>query len=169
MIQSGRVEVFSADAEDRKITYAVLGVDDYFGEMSLDGGRRSASVITIEPTVCAVLSFDQARAFLEEDPKFAFELLKTVIRRAREATEIARGLVQDDVYGRLKAFLEREARPQADGTSMLEERLTQQAIAERIGCGREMVSRVLNRLVAAGFVAIRDRRIVLLRKLPERF
>ena len=166
MILSGRVRVFSADAKDHEITYAVLGAGDYFGEMSLDGGPRSASVITMEPTECAVLTREQVRAFLTENPGFAFELLTTVIRRAREATEKARGLAQDSVYARLKAFLEREAGLRAGGTLMLEFPMTQQEIAGRIGCGREMVSRVLKELETGEYVAKRDRRIVILKKLP---
>jgi CRP/FNR family cyclic AMP-dependent transcriptional regulator len=123
----------------------------------------------MEPTECAVLTRDQVRAFLAENPDFAFDLLTTVIRRAREATEKARGLAQDSVYARLKAFLEREAVPQADSTLMMQFPMTQQEIAGRIGCGREMVSRVLKELETGGYVARRERRIVVLKKLPARW
>ena len=56
VILSGRVKVFAVDASDREVTYGIFGPGNYFGEMSLDGGPRSASVITLEPTVCSAVS-----------------------------------------------------------------------------------------------------------------
>src|SRR5438132_3231663 len=50
VILSGRVKVYAVDASDREVTYGIYGPGSYFGEMSLDGGPRSASVITVEPT-----------------------------------------------------------------------------------------------------------------------
>lgn len=167
IILSGRVKVFSTDADDHEITYAMLGAGDYFGEMSLDGGPRSASVITMEPTECSVVGRAEVRAYMAENPDFAYELLVTAIRRAREATRIARGLALGDVYSRLVAFLTNAAKLQTDGVKQLEERLTQQEIASRIGCGREMVSRILKDLKLGGYVSTRDRRILVLKKLPD--
>jgi CRP/FNR family transcriptional regulator, cyclic AMP receptor protein len=169
VILSGRVKVFSTDDDGREFTFIVLGAGDYFGEMSLDGGARSASVITLEPCECAVLDRTAVRAYMAANPDFAFELLMTVIRRAREATRVARGLALGSVYSRLAAFLDSNARLQPNGERMIEEVLTQAEIAARIGSGREMVSRVMKDLVAGGFVKIRARRIVIRRKLPEKW
>ena len=52
-ILSGRLRVFSAGDRDREITYGVYGPAEYLGEMSLDGGPRSASVETLESSTCA--------------------------------------------------------------------------------------------------------------------
>ncbi len=165
-ILSGRVKVFSVDDNGREFTYVILGPGETFGEMSLDGGPRSASVITQEACECAVLGRSDMRAFLLQHPDFAFDLLVTVIRRAREATRAARGLALGDVYSRLAAFLDNSARPEPDGTRVIDEILTQAEIASRIGSGREMVSRIMKDLEAGGFVEIRQRHIVLLRRLP---
>lgn len=169
VILSGKVRVFSMDADAREITYARLGSGEYFGEMSLDGGARSASIITEELTECSVLTYVQVRQYLAENPDFAFELLVTVIRRAREATLLARGLALDGAYVRLKAFLEREAAVQPDGARMVEEKLTQHEIAGRIGCGREMVSRIMKKLEEGGYIGERDHRIVIKRTLPRKW
>lgn len=56
VLLKGSVKVFSMDENGREITYGRIHSGDYFGEMSLDGGPRSASVITLEPCTCAVLS-----------------------------------------------------------------------------------------------------------------
>ena len=39
-------------------------------------------------------------------------------------------------------------------------------LADRIGSSREMVNRVMKELTAGGYVAVRDGRHVILRKLP---
>src|SRR5665647_758843 len=49
ILLQGRVKVYATDDSGREITYGNIDAGDYFGEMSLDGGPRSASVITLEP------------------------------------------------------------------------------------------------------------------------
>ena len=169
LIVSGRVRVFAIDEDGREFTHTILGAGDYFGEMSLDGGVRSASVITTEATECAVLGKADMRAHMAADPAFAFELLTTVIRRARDATRAARGLALGGVYSRLAAFLENSAHADADGSRVIGEVLTQQEIANRIGSSREMVSRIMKDLEAGGYVELRARRIVLKRALPAKW
>ena len=44
------------DSRGREVTLALHGPGEYVGEMSLDGGPRSASVEAVEPTVCAVVT-----------------------------------------------------------------------------------------------------------------
>jgi CRP/FNR family transcriptional regulator, cyclic AMP receptor protein len=48
IILSGKVKVFVADANGKEVVLAVQGAGEYFGEMVLDGGTRSASVMTLE-------------------------------------------------------------------------------------------------------------------------
>ncbi len=116
IILSGRLRAFSAGDNDREITYGAYGAGEYIGEMSLDGGPRSASVITLEASVCAVVARRTLERYIAEHPGFAFELLSKVIRRARVATLNARQLALNDVYGRLKLLLGALAMPQPDGT-----------------------------------------------------
>ena len=85
IILSGRVRVFAADRNGREVTYGFYGAGDYVGEMSLDGEPRSASVMTLEPTECAVVSRHTLTLFLRERPEFAYVLISRLIRRARSA------------------------------------------------------------------------------------
>lgn len=169
IIHSGRLRVFSAGENDREITYGVYGAGEYLGEMSLDGGPRSASVITLEASVCTVVSRRTLERFIAERPEFAFELLAKVIRRARSATLSARQLALNDVYGRLKALLLGLAQAQADGTQRVVDRLTHQEMANRLGCSREMVSRLMKDLERGGYVAVDDHQFVLVKPLPARW
>lgn len=169
IVHSGRLRVFSAGDNDREITYGVYGAGEYLGEMSLDGGPRSASVITLEASVCTVVSRRTLERFIAERPEFAFELLAKVIRRARSATFSARQLALNDVYGRLKALLLGLAQAQADGTQRVVDRLTHQEMANRLGCSREMVSRLMKDLERGGYVAVDDHQFVLVKPLPARW
>ena len=169
IILSGRLRVFSEGENDREITYGVYGPGEYMGEMSLDGGLRSASVITLEASQCAVVSRRTLERFIAERPDFAFELLAKVIRRARVATLNARHLALNDVYGRLKLLLGALAVLQADGTLRVADRLTHQEMANRLGCSREMVSRLMKDLERGGYVSVQDARLVLNKLLPQRW
>jgi CRP/FNR family cyclic AMP-dependent transcriptional regulator len=169
IILTGRLRAFSEGDNDREITYGVYGAGEYIGELSLDGGPRSASVITVEASSCAVVSRRTLERFIAERPEFAFELLAKVIRRVRAATLNARQLALNDVYGRLKLLLGTLALPQPDGTLRVADRLTHQEMANRLGCSREMVSRLLKDLERGGYVTVQDNRLVLTKALPQRW
>jgi CRP/FNR family transcriptional regulator, cyclic AMP receptor protein len=169
IIMSGKLRAFSAGDNDREITYGVYGPGEYLGELSLDGGPRSASVITLEACTCSVVGRRTLERFIADRPEFAFELLAKVIRRARSATHSARQLALNDVYGRLRALLQGVAQPQADGTQRVVERLTHQEMANRLGCSREMVSRLMKDLERGGYLQVKDSQFVLMKPLPQRW
>ena len=169
IILGGQVKTYSVDANDKEITFGVFGPGEYFGEMALDGGPRSANVVTLQATTCAVVTRARLLAFIAMRPEFALELLAKVIRRLRLTTTNARNLAFIDVYGRLTQCLHELAKPQGDGTQRIEERITHQEIASRAGCSREMVSRILKDLENGGYVRVDARRIVLVKKLPLRW
>ena len=169
IVLSGRLRAFLADARGREVTLGLHGPGEYVGEMSLDGGPRSASVQAVEPTVCAVVTREAMLQHIAEHPDFAHALIVRLIRRARLATESARSMALLDVYTRLKRLLEARSQAQPDGTRTIAERLTHQAIASEIGCSREMVSRLLKDLEQGGYVAVAQRQLTLLRELPARW
>ena len=170
VLLKGSVKVFAMDESGREITYGTVHTGDYFGEMSLDGGPRSASVMTLEPCTCAVLSRADLSEHLVDEPEFAINLVVQVIRRARAATETARNMALLDVYGRLIALLEDRRGDTTDGSSSATlEGITHQDIANRVGASREMVSRLLKDLEKGGYIELGIRRITLLKKLPSRW
>ena len=169
IILAGRLRAFAAAANGREVTYGVYGLGEFLGEMSLDGGPRSASVITLEPTTCAVVTRNTLLSAISEHPEFALELLAKVIRRARAATLSIKQMALNDVYGRLKFLLESMAVAGAGGERVIEEPLTQREIADRLGCSREMVSRLIKDLRQGGYVVVSDRHIRLTGGLPVRW
>jgi CRP/FNR family cyclic AMP-dependent transcriptional regulator len=169
VVLSGRVRAFSRGSNDREITFGISGPGDYVGEMALDGGKRSASVITLESTACAVVTRQTLLAHVAQYPEFAFELLALVIRRARLATATARQMALDDVYGRLKSYLESSASKTDDGLLLIRERVTQEEIGFRLGCSRGMVARLMKDLERGGYIAHQPAGLVLLRPLPMKW
>ena len=166
LVLAGRVKAFSIGANDREITFGVYGPGEYVGEMSLDGGLRSASVITLEPSTCAMITRHTLREQIAIHPDLAFELLAKVIARARMATRDARNLALIDTYGRLVALFNELGVSQPDGSRLIGQRLTHREIAARVGCSREMVSRLLKDLEAGGYVCAHSGGYRLTRALP---
>jgi CRP/FNR family cyclic AMP-dependent transcriptional regulator len=169
IVVQGRLRAYSVGADDREVTYATYGPGEYVGEMSLDGGPRSADVEVIEPGVVVLVTRRTLEGHLAEQPQFAFELLSKVIRRARHATLGLRQIALNDVYGRLKAFLEAQAVRSADGTSTLDPAPSHLEISRVIGCSREMVSRVIKDLEHGGYVESGRRHLRLLRPMPAKW
>jgi CRP/FNR family cyclic AMP-dependent transcriptional regulator len=146
LILSGSLRAFSSDVRGREITYGVYGPGEYVGEMSLDGGPRSASVITEEPSRLVMVTRASLLTHISEHPEFAFELLTKVIRRARAATLSTKQLALNDVYGRLKNLVDEST---GDGRPLA---LTHQGMAQRLGCSREMVSKLVKDLELGGYL-----------------
>ena len=165
IILSGRVKVYASNAAGREVVIDFHGAGEYVGEMSLDGAPRSASVITVEPTTCAIVNRAQIRDFMIENPDFAQHLIGKLIHRVRVATENVKSLALSDVYGRLVRLLNALA-TETDGKTSVQERLTQQEIADRVGASRDMIGKLMKDLVAGGYLQVEDRAITILRKLP---
>ena len=170
IVMAGLLRTYLAGSNGKELTLAHYGPLDYVGEMSLDGGKRSANVEAVEPTTCSVISRDTLLRYISEHPDFALQLMERLIRRARLATESARSVALIDVYGRLAKMLQERADPENPaGERVVSERLTHMQMAQHLACSREMVSRLLKDLETGGYIAVRDRRIVLLKRLPARW
>ena len=170
VILSGKLRAFAAGEQGKEITLGLYGPGDYVGEMSLDGGTRSASVEATETTECAVITRATLLGFIRERPEFAMDMMARIIRRARMATESARALALVDIYGRLRHLFNQLAdAPAADGSRTIPDRLTHQQIASHLACSREMVSKLMKDLEAGGYVEVKERRIVLVKGLPARW
>jgi CRP/FNR family transcriptional regulator, cyclic AMP receptor protein len=171
IILKGRVRAYGSAEDGREVVYATQGPGEYFGELTLDGGPRSASVMTMEPTTVVVVPGAEVRDFLAHHPDFAVHLVRKLIGLVRTVTQQTKSLALDDVYGRVTRLLRTLAQelPGEPGVRQLPERLTQQDIADRVGASREMVSRVFKPLLEGGYVQMREGRIVLLKKLPARW
>jgi CRP/FNR family cyclic AMP-dependent transcriptional regulator len=169
IVLHGQVKIFAAEANGRELTFAVIGAGEFFGELALDGGPRSASAMALQPTTCVVVPGSKVRQRMQEDPGLALEVVTRVLKRSRSMTETARQLALVDVYGRVVQVLEGERGPASSREAIELDKLTHQQIASRVGASREMVSRLLKDLERGGYVALGMRRITLMKRLPARW
>jgi CRP/FNR family cyclic AMP-dependent transcriptional regulator len=124
-------------------------------------------VRALAPTHCVTVTRHTLREHIAANPEFAFELLDRIIGRARAATKTARDIALLDVYGRVTQLLDGLAVDRADGTRVVEGGLTHRDIASRVGCSREMVSRLMKDLETGRFIAARGADTVILRPFPS--
>jgi len=168
VILEGRVKVYGSNDDGKEFVFGTVGPGDYFGEMVLDGGPRSTSVMALEDCRFLVVPRHRVDELLELYPRFARDLITRLIRRVRQLTETTMNLAYQDVYGRFVHFLNANAVKEGERT-FVSERLTQADIAARIGGSREMVSRIMTDLTAGGYIATTSKRIEICRRLPARW
>jgi len=168
VILSGRVKVYVSDEDGKEIVLTTQETGEYFGEMVLDEGPRSASVMTLEPSKFAIVPKSQFKAFLLDNPQFATDLIEKLIHRVRALTENVKSLALMDVYGRVARLLLELAR-EHDGKLEVDEKLTQQDIADRVGASREMISKILKDLADGGYISVAQKRITIHRKPPRQW
>jgi CRP/FNR family cyclic AMP-dependent transcriptional regulator len=165
IVLSGRLRVYASGENGREVVLGEHGPGEYFGELSLDGEKRSVSVKALEPCSCCVVQGVRLRQFLSEHPDFALHLTAKLIRMVRRLTEQVKSLALQDVYGRIARALTELSDPVGDEL-VVRVKLTQGDIAARVGSSREMVNRVMKELTTGGYVSLRDGRHVIHRKLP---
>jgi CRP/FNR family cyclic AMP-dependent transcriptional regulator len=165
---SGKARVFVADDKGREVQLNQLGVGEYFGEVTLDGGPRSASVMALEDCRCAVVKRAELTAFIEKNPELAIHIVRKLARRVRDLTENVRSLALMDVYGRVARLL-LELAEDKEGRLVVSEPLTHKDIASRVGASREMISRIFSDLADGGYVRKEEGLLVIARKPPPRW
>ncbi|MGA8051934.1 MAG: Crp/Fnr family transcriptional regulator [Burkholderiales bacterium] len=168
VLVSGRAKVFVSDADGKEVQLNQIGPGEYFGEVTLDGGLRSASVMALEDCRCAVLRRAEMAGVMARYPDFALHIIRKLAHRVRSLTDSVRDLAFIDVYGRVARLL-LELAEEIDGRIVIDQRMTQKDIAARIGASREMVSRIFSDLTEGGYVRKEEGRIVVLRKPPARW
>ena len=165
IIQSGKVKVYLADEAGKEVVLTTEGPGSYFGEMVLDGGPRSASVMTLETSTFSVVGKNEFKKFLTEHPDVSIHIIEKLIARTRALTDNVKSLALLDVYGRVAKLLLELAREE-DGKLVIGEKLTQQEMANRVGASREMVSRILSDLSKGGYINITGKKITIAKKPP---
>jgi CRP/FNR family cyclic AMP-dependent transcriptional regulator len=74
ILLAGRVKVYASSEDGRELVLAEYGPGEYFGELSIDGEKRSASIKALEACSCRVVQGSELRQFLADHPDFAMPL-----------------------------------------------------------------------------------------------
>ena len=166
IIVSGRVKIYVCDDKGKEIVLNESGPGEYFGEMVLDEGPRSASVMTLEPTRFLVVPKEDFTEFVKKSPEFSLHLICKLIKRVRALTNDVKSLALMEVYGRVARML-LDLAVERDGVLVVEDKPTQQEIATSVGASREMVGRILGDLTVGGYIEVARDRITIAKALPR--
>ena len=165
VVVSGRFEASTASQGKKKVL-AYLRRGDYFGEMELDQGPRSASVVALERSELAVIRQSEFRKFLAENRDFAMRLILKLIARKRGLLKHVKSLALLDVSHRVARLL-LEMATEENGKLIITQKLSKRDIANRVGATREMASRVFKDLVVSGYIELENEKITIAKRLPQ--
>lgn len=163
IVVSGRVNIEKPTADGETVHIAQRGPGEHFGEMALlDDMPRSADAATDCPCDILILDRRELMQCLQSDPEIAWNIIRALSRRLREAAEQTMRSETLDVMGRLAAYLldaTAGVAPDAQGHYHLS-RTTEEQMSSRIGAARESVSRKLSRLKQIGAIRREGRTLI---------
>lgn len=166
IIISGKVKIFTSDNNGREVTLVTQESGSYFGELALLANEpRSASVITLEKTVCGVISKADFTKWLVDNPDVTLNLLADLSEKVRQLTQKVKTLALSNVQERTIQVLYKLATKNEDGEFVIQNRPTQQALASLVGSSREMINKVLKDLSQKGHIEIQRTYIII--KIPS--
>jgi CRP/FNR family cyclic AMP-dependent transcriptional regulator len=164
IVVSGRAKILIPDEQGREVILAVVGPNEFFGEMGLlDDLPRSASVETLEACQMLRLSKSGFITCLKDNFELAMIIIRNLVKRLREADRKIESLALIDVYGRVARLLLDQAE-EIDGMWIVRSAPPKQEMARMIGASREMVSRVVKDLQKRGYIRAEKRKVFLLDK-----
>lgn len=164
IILSGRVKVLIPDEQGREVILAIMGPNEFFGEMGLlDDQPRSASVETLESCQMLRLSKSGFLGCLKDNFDLAMMIMCNLVKRLRTADRNIESLALIDVYGRVARLLLDQAED-IDGQWIVKQAPPKQEIARMIGASREMVSRVVKDLQQRGYIKAEKRKVYIVDK-----
>lgn len=173
IIDTGKVNVFLSDKSGKEVIINSQGPGEHFGELSvLTGHVRSASVITKEKCVFTVIYRQGFKSLLENNPHIAYNIMQNLAIRVQDLTGSVKSLALQDVYGRVVKVLMSLSEPTELNEAekrQINQKLTQQEIANRVGSSREMVARILKALTVGGYISHEKEKIIINNKLPEHY
>jgi CRP/FNR family cyclic AMP-dependent transcriptional regulator len=166
IILKGRVKIYLTDDNGKEVVLNIQGEGEYLGEVALlDESPRSASVLTMEDCRFAVLNRQSFIECIGESPQLSLKVMQGLTRRLRALSENVRSLALMDVYGRMARLL-LELAVDRDGDRVIEDRLTQNDIAARIGASPKMVGRIMQDLKKGGYVRKKGKHLIIASSLP---
>ena len=157
---AGEVRATLYSLAGKEVAFRELGAGETFGDLSaIDGAKRCASIVALEPSTIAVMSAQQFRLTYREYPDVAEAVMRDLTALARSLTERIVEFSTLNVTNRIHSELVRLA--QSRSARALREGIviaappTHESIARRIGTQREAVTKELSRLRRRGLLSAR--------------
>lgn len=166
IVDQGKVKIYYPNAEGQEVVLAILGRNDFFGDLALfDDAPRSATAETLEPTYAYTLHRDEFMRYIRTNPEFAIKVIVSLTKRIRAMNEQISDVFFLDLPGRLARKLLQLANDHGEETDegiFIPLHLTQTDLAEMTGATRVSVNKALRRFRKANWVSVVGRRITIL-------
>lgn len=155
-VESGYAKVLMLSQSARQCLLDICAHGDMIGESSLLSGERMETVVAMTPCTLRVIP---RREFVEIvfKHKLVEESLQYLAAKLLEQQQIVSHFVTADSEGRLAATLLRLARKLGKphhGRLMIDEKITQEELAEIVGTTRSRVGYFLKRFRTAGLIEV---------------
>jgi CRP/FNR family cyclic AMP-dependent transcriptional regulator len=166
IVTEGQVKVSFFTDDGREILLGVRGPGELLGEMSaIDGEPRSATATALEPAEALVMTAEDFKSFITDNPRVGLLLLQMLSRRLRDADRKRIEFGAFDTIGRVARRLVELADDYGEATDdgvRISLPLTQQDLAGWTGSSREAVSKALQTLRGRGWIATHRKGITVL-------
>ncbi len=159
ILKSGRIKIFASIGTEKKKTFAYLTKGDFFGEMSLLGGKvRSASAQAMENSELLVISKNNFKALILQSPDFTLKLLHTLVNRLNKCDKEIESMIFHNILGRLAdAILDLAGNKYPAGghrlSGSVKLAMSQTELAEYMGTTRVPVCRAVSTLKRSGVIS----------------
>lgn len=160
LVIEGAVEVVNYSITGREVAFGQVKAGGYFGELAaIDGRRRSANVVTSQPSLVAVMPPEVFTGMLTENPSIALHVLRRLAHIIRTADERIMDLSTLKAVQRVYVEVLRLVPDQASGAAsyVINPMPTQRELARRASTSRETVARVLSQLMKGGILERKGR------------
>ena len=154
-IVQGAVNIVNYSFSGREIVYAKLGAGDCFGELAaIDGEPRSASVVSADKTLVAILASSVFLDLLQQRAEVTFKLLQRLTAMVRSGDVRIMELSTLAATQRVYAEILRMAAPDTTvpGLWVIHRLPPLREIASRVSTTRETVARALTQLYPTGLI-----------------
>lgn len=166
IIIRGKVKITHSTPEGHEALLAILGVDDFFGELALlDDSPRSATAEAIQTTETLTLHREEFIRFITNNPKFSLHVLQSLAHNIRRLNSQLSDVFFLDLPARLARTLlvlaDQHGRMTANGI-VIDLSLTQTNLAEMTGATRVSINKALGRFRREQWVQAKGRKFTIL-------
>ena len=166
-VVEGRVVAQRSSEHGDRLAYSVMGPGQAFGELAMivRGGRRTATIEAVEPTVTLALRYADFERLCARHPEVSRLLVRLLAARVNRLSEALMEALHTPAELRVVRSLVALCgvySHSAQAISPVAVPLNQTALAELAGVTRPTANRVLRRLEASGVVALDRGRVTVL-------
>ncbi|WP_368236349.1 Crp/Fnr family transcriptional regulator [Clostridium perfringens] len=172
LISKGSVKTSKLTKGGKEQIMHIFSVGDYFGETSLfnnEGGISFNAIALNDVIVCAV-DKDKVDSVLEENPRIAIVVLKSLTNRLKDTEEFAHKLVTNDVRVRIAYMLKEFKRKYGkieNGEIFIDLPINREDMANYCGITRETMSRKLSIFEHEGLIEIRGNKSLIIKDIER--